>query len=54
MPTYEFKCRPCGTEFATTASVSQLEKGAIRCPACGAADLEQLLSAFVPKTSRKT
>jgi putative FmdB family regulatory protein len=55
MPIYDFKCLGCGKEFTVTAAVSQLEKGrAAKCPTCGKKKVQQLLTAFTAKTSRKS
>ncbi len=54
MPTYEFKCRACGTEFSIMATVKELEEGTITCPSCGATNVQQLLTVFTSKTSRKS
>jgi putative FmdB family regulatory protein len=55
MPVYDFKCRDCGIEFTATATVGQLEKGdAVRCPECGGGNIQQLLTVFTAKTSRKS
>jgi putative FmdB family regulatory protein len=54
MPTYEFRCRNCGKEFSAAAHVKDLEQRAITCPNCGKNDLQELISPFIPKTSKKS
>jgi putative FmdB family regulatory protein len=54
MPTYEFLCEKCGEEFTRTMSLSEFEAGKPVCPKCGAVEVKQLMSHFIPKTSRKS
>lgn len=52
MPIYEYGCRGCGKRF----SVLVLKPGAAgqtRCPKCGAADLERLMSRFATAQSEE-
>lgn len=42
MPLYEYCCRACGHTFETLVRTSDTPA----CPACGATDLERLLSLF--------
>jgi putative FmdB family regulatory protein len=42
MPLYDFRCRRCGEEFEEFARPGQTAP----CPACGAADVERVLSGF--------
>ncbi len=53
MPTYEYRCLKCGEEFTRVMSISEFEKGGVVCPKCGG-DTQQLMSQFIPKTSRKS
>jgi putative FmdB family regulatory protein len=43
MPIYEFKCKQCGKDFEFLCVRS--DEGA-ECPACGAKDVERLMSTF--------
>ncbi len=53
MPIYEFACRRCSARSEVRASIAEKEAGlAPDCPACGAADLRPLLSAFATTTGR--
>lgn len=52
MPIYEYECRGCGRRF----SVLVLKPGAAggaRCPKCGGADLERLMSRFATAQSEE-
>ncbi|MCL6622608.1 MAG: zinc ribbon domain-containing protein [Syntrophobacterales bacterium] len=53
MPTYEFQCLKCKEEFTRVMSISEFEKGGVVCPKCGG-EAKQLMSQFIPKTSRKS
>jgi putative FmdB family regulatory protein len=46
MPIYEYSCKGCGHEFEALVRGSDVP----RCPACGAEDLERLLSLPVVKS----
>ena len=52
MPLYEFRCRACLEEFE--ALVRPHDSEALRCPACGNSDLEQLLSSFAVSSEERT
>jgi putative FmdB family regulatory protein len=52
MPLYEFRCRACREEFE--ALVRPHDDESPRCPACGGADLDQLLSSFAVSSQEKT
>jgi putative FmdB family regulatory protein len=54
MPTYEYLCGKCGEEFVLIMSISEYEAGNITCPKCQSGDVKQQMSAFNPKTSRKS
>nr|WP_204615438.1 zinc ribbon domain-containing protein [Desulforadius tongensis] len=49
MPTYEFKCKECGKKF--TVMVSVTEKDQVKCPECGSAKIQQLITGFFTKGS---
>jgi putative FmdB family regulatory protein len=53
MPTYEYKCLDCGKESELNLSMSEHDRGIIKCPACNSARMEQLISAISAKTCRK-
>lgn len=54
MPTYEYQCGKCGGEFIRIMSISEYESGKVTCPKCQSEDVKQQMSAFIPKTSRKS
>jgi len=54
MPTYEYVCNKCGETFVRIMSLSEYESGKVACPKCQSDDTKQQMSAFMPKTSRKS
>jgi len=54
MPTYEYKCFKCNKEFSLILSMKEHDAGKAKCPKCGGKKLEQLITAFQVKTSRKS
>jgi putative FmdB family regulatory protein len=54
MPTYEYVCIKCGTEFMRIMSLQEYEAGQVACPKCKSAEVKQQMSHFMPKTSRKS
>ena len=54
MPTYDFRCKKCKKEFSTLLSLREYEKGKISCPKCKGKRVEQLVTHFMTKTSRKS
>jgi putative FmdB family regulatory protein len=54
MPTYEYVCLQCGHEFTRVMSISEYESGTVTCPKCQSDNVKQQMSAFTPKTSRKS
>ena len=54
MPVYEYYCDKCDREVTLTLTISQHEKGQIKCAKCGGTALRPLLSAFMSQTSKKS
>lgn len=54
MPTYEYACRKCGKKFSQSLTISQHDKQRVRCPKCGARQVEQQVAGFFPVTSKKS
>jgi putative FmdB family regulatory protein len=54
MPVYEFKCQKCGKKVNLSLSLADYEKKNPKCPKCGKAKLERLISSFGVQTSRKS
>jgi putative FmdB family regulatory protein len=54
MPSYEYKCMDCGKESELNLSMSEHDRGNIKCPACKSDRMEQLISTISARTSRKS
>jgi len=54
MPTYEYQCEACKSEFSLILSIVEHEKGKAACPKCQSEQVKQLFSTFIAKTSRKS
>jgi putative FmdB family regulatory protein len=54
MPSYEFECQSCHSTFTLSLSMHEREAGNIKCPHCGGANVQQLISSFTAKTSKKS
>jgi putative FmdB family regulatory protein len=54
MPSYEFECQSCHRTFTVSLSLRDRETGTITCPGCGSAQVQQLISSFMVKTSKKS
>jgi putative FmdB family regulatory protein len=54
MPSYEFECQSCRGTFTLFLSMRDREAGNIRCPACDGTSVQQLISSFMVKTSKKS
>ena len=54
MPMYEYHCDKCGREVTLTLSITEHNKGYIKCPKCDGKALRPLLSVFMSQTSKKS
>ena len=54
MPTYEYHCHACDSDFSRTESVSAHEKAKVACPHCRSTKVERTFTAFYAKTGRKS
>ena len=54
MPTYEYLCPKCKKKFAVMLSIKDHDARKAKCPKCGGKKLEQLITSFQAKTSRKS
>jgi putative FmdB family regulatory protein len=54
MPSYEFECQSCHGTFALSLSMREREAGNITCPNCGGTSVQQRISSFMVKTSKKS
>ena len=54
MPSYEYRCPKCNKKFTLILSIAEHDAKKAKCPKCGGKRLEQLITAFQVKTSRKS
>jgi len=54
MPRYEFMCETCRKPFELIATISEREKGSVKCPKCKGAKVVAQLSGFMAQTSKKS
>jgi putative FmdB family regulatory protein len=54
MPTYEYECVDCKKKFSVILSISEHEKTKVSCPKCMGKKVQQRISLFTTKTSRKS
>jgi putative FmdB family regulatory protein len=54
MPSYEYRCPKCNKKFTLILSIGEHDVGKVKCPKCGGKKLQQLITAFQVKTSRKS
>ena len=54
MPSYEYRCAKCNKEFSMILSIKDHDARKAKCPKCGGKKLEQRISSFMVKTSRKS
>jgi putative FmdB family regulatory protein len=54
MPNYEYRCPSCKKKFTLILSMREHEAKKGKCPKCGGKKVEQLISQFMARTSRKS
>ncbi len=54
MPSYEYTCRRCNKPFTVVMSISEHGARKPSCPTCKGNDVQQVLSTFIAKTSKKS
>jgi putative FmdB family regulatory protein len=54
MPSYDYRCPKCKKKFTAILSIGEHDAGKAKCPKCGGKKLEQLITGFQVKTSRKS
>jgi len=54
IPTYEYRCGKCNRKFQVVMSIQEHETRRPKCPKCGSARMDQLLSAFFAQTGKKS
>lgn len=46
MPIYEFTCKKCGHNFEELLTLSEVESGKLKCPACSSKRIDRGFSSF--------
>jgi putative FmdB family regulatory protein len=54
MPTYEYFCKKCNESFSVIQSIKDQAEKKAECPKCRGKDIEQQITPFQTKTSRKS
>lgn len=54
MPSYDYRCPKCNKKFTAILSMSEHDARKAKCPKCGGKKLEQLITGFQVKTSKKS
>ena len=54
MPRYEFLCQKCQKPFELTMTISEHEKGNVRCPTCKSTRVVPQLGSFTTQTAKKS
>lgn len=53
MPTYQYRCRACGTQFEVRQSLDERTEVAPQCPKCNGKDVERFFGAFYVQTAKR-
>jgi putative FmdB family regulatory protein len=54
MPRYEFLCQECQKTFELTMTISEHEKGNVRCTTCKSTRVVPQLGSFTTQTAKKS
>jgi len=54
MPRYEFRCEKCKKSFELIMTISEREKGEVKCPKCNGTKVVAQLGGFMVQTSKKS
>lgn len=54
MPRYEFLCETCKKPFELITTISEREKGEVKCPQCKGTKVVPQLGGFMAQTSKKS
>jgi putative FmdB family regulatory protein len=54
MPSYDYQCPECKKKFSLMLTIKEHDGGKVKCPKCGGKKVEQRISPFMTKTSRKS
>ena len=54
MPRYEFLCEKCKKPFEKIMTISEREKGDVKCPTCKGTKVTPQVGGFVAQTRKKS
>jgi putative FmdB family regulatory protein len=54
MPTYEYRCEKCGTQFTRIEAIQSHGRKKAACPKCKSASVSQVFTPFYAKTVKKS
>jgi putative FmdB family regulatory protein len=54
MPTYEYRCKKCGTVFERQEHIAEHETSHPLCPRCKSKEVEHVLADFYARTPKKS
>ncbi len=54
IPVYEYHCDKCDRNVTLTLTISEHEKGPVKCPKCGSKALRPLPSTIMTRTAKKS
>ncbi len=54
MPMYDYKCLDCGKESLIAMTLKEHETVAVTCPACSSKNMQQLITSFIARTTKKS
>ena len=54
MPTYDYLCKKCNESFSVILSFKDHDDKKAECPKCSGKDLEQQITLFMTKTTKKS
>ncbi|EPC01625.1 hypothetical protein L861_16535 [Litchfieldella anticariensis FP35 = DSM 16096] len=54
MPTYQYRCKKCGEEFELSEHMTDHTSTQHECPKCKSKQVDQVMTPFFAKTSRKS
>jgi putative FmdB family regulatory protein len=54
MPTYDFQCHGCSGHFSLKQRIDEYGRDPVKCPECGSAEVERVITPSYPRTARKS